>query len=94
MFRSRSWVGLYTLVLGFIGLAVALQVGQRLTGAKTTSLNPLIGILELITGRIKASPLSWVLVALVIIGCVIFFVVFGKNLTISPQSARTSCWGP
>lgn len=79
MFRSRSWVGLYTLVLGFIGLAVALQVGQRLTGAKTTSLNPLIGILELITGRIKASPLSWVLVALVIIGCVIFYVVFGEE---------------
>ncbi|MFW0120246.1 type IV secretory system conjugative DNA transfer family protein [Rothia sp. P5764] len=79
MFRSRSWVGLYTLVLGFIGLAVALQLGQRLTGAKTTSLNPLIGILELTSGRVKASLVSWILIALVLIGCIIFYVVFGEE---------------
>lgn len=77
MFRSRSWVGLYTLVLGFIGLAVAMQIGQRVTGSKATSLNPLIGILELVTGRISASPVTWVLIALVIIGCAIFYTVLG-----------------
>lgn len=79
MFRTPSWVFLYTLILGAVGLEIALQLGQWLTGGKAPSLNPLIGLLEVISGRVRPSVLTWVLVGLVLMGCVVFYVLFAQE---------------
>lgn len=81
MLRSKSWVGLYALVLAFIGIFASLQIGAMVSPGKKPALNPLIGLMEIISGRVQGTFLTWVLLALTGIGCLVFYLMVGEEVS-------------
>lgn len=78
-FRSKSWVALYTLGLAGLGVFCALQLGAMVGDGRRPSLNPLLGLMEVLFGRVKPTLLTWILLILVAVGCLVFYVWVGEE---------------
>ena len=78
-FRSKSWVALYTLGLAGLGVFGALQLGAMVGDGRRPSLNPLLGLMEVLFGRVKPTLLTWILLILVAVGCLVFYVWVGEE---------------
>lgn len=79
MFRSSSWVALYTLLIGALGVLISLQLGALVGTGRAPALNPLIGLMEVVFGRVKGTWLTWLLLILTGIGCLVFYALLGET---------------
>lgn len=74
MTQARTGMVLVLILIGFIGSWVALQLGALLGGTAAPSQYPLAGLLEVLLGRRESGPVTWTLLALTALACLIVYI--------------------
>lgn len=79
MFKTKSIRFLVVFIVALAGTWVALQLGAILGNTSAPNAHPLSGLVQVLTGRRKASIYTWVLLGLVAIGCIVLAALYPVN---------------